>query len=175
MKIGTKTLLFGGHQFLLHPAYVWIAWVKIFNKPPNWKETICIAIHDWGYWGKENIDGKEGETHPEGGAIIASKIFKDPLYYDLCLYHSRFLAFSRNRRPSKLCAADKLGVTLYPTWLWYVLVRLSGELAEYQSNPKYVADKWLKTQDPRGWFRLYKKTVPEWIKSGRIYTHIDQV
>ena len=88
MKTGTKSLLFGVHQFVWHPITVWMAWVWLFRRLPNWKETICIIIHDWGYWGKENMDDEEGEKHPEWAFHFASKHLGKS-YGLLCLYHSR--------------------------------------------------------------------------------------
>lgn len=170
MRIGTKTLLFGGHQFILHPLLVGMAWVKIYHKLPNPKESICIIIHDWGYWGLNNIDGEEGDGHPVWAAEWASfsldRNRNSNRYWELCMFHSRFVAKAYNCKPSKLCSADKLGITLYPTWLWYTLVRLSGELTEYQNNPKYASERELKIGNPREWFRQLKRAVPQWIKSG---------
>ena len=42
-------------------------------------------------------------------------------------YHSRFLAKRHGRRPSRLCAADKLAVALEPWWLYLPRVIASGE------------------------------------------------
>ncbi|MCK5235828.1 MAG: hypothetical protein KAR06_02490, partial [Deltaproteobacteria bacterium] len=60
--VGTKSLLFGVHQFIWHPITVLIAWCKLYGWP-TWPELVCIIVHDWGYWGKPNMDGPEGEKH----------------------------------------------------------------------------------------------------------------
>jgi hypothetical protein len=131
MKVGTKSLLFGVHQFIYHPIAVLIAWIKLYGSWPNPKEIVCIIIHDWGYWGKPNMDGPEGESHPEVGAKIARCLF-GPVYGDMVLLHSRHYARQLQRDPSKLCWADKLGASYYPMWLYLFLAHNSGEQAEYR-------------------------------------------
>jgi hypothetical protein len=130
MRIGTRSLLFGVHQFLWHPITVYIAWLKLYGRP-NWRETICIAIHDWGYWGKPNMDGIEGERHPELAAEIAFRLFGIE-YEHLCLFHSRHYARKCRQEPSQLCWADKLSIIYEPYWWYLFRARLSGELKEYR-------------------------------------------
>lgn len=155
MNVGTKSLLFGVHQFLWHPYTVYRAWVELYKTRPTWRETACIIIHDWGYWGSPNMDGEEGTRHPELGATIAGGFFGTD-YEDLVLLHSRHYVKEANERiryadkafhlledidpatvevqPSKLCWADKLSILYDPKW-WYLLrARLSGEIKEYRQN-----------------------------------------
>lgn len=70
MKIGTKSILFGAHQFAIHPWFVAEAWYRLYGYP--WALWLWIAffVHDIGYWGKPNMDGPEGEEHPWTGAKI---------------------------------------------------------------------------------------------------------
>lgn len=70
MKIGTKSVLFGAHCFLLHPFFVAIAWTKLYGFPFDPRLWIAFFVHDLGYWGKPNMDGPEGEAHVELGAKI---------------------------------------------------------------------------------------------------------
>lgn len=71
MKIGTKSVLYGAHCFLLHPFFVAIAWIKLYGFPFDPRIWIAFFVHDLGYLGKPNMDGPEGETHVElGGAIM---------------------------------------------------------------------------------------------------------
>jgi len=72
MNVGTKSLLWGVHQFAFHPVTVLLAWRELYGTWPNWKEMVCIIIHDWGYWGSPNMDGEEGEMHPIFAADLAS-------------------------------------------------------------------------------------------------------
>jgi len=131
MKVGTKSLLFGVHQFLWHPFTVWIAWVWLYRRPPGFRESICILIHDWGYWGKAHMDDEEGERHPELGAKIAGRLFGEK-YHNLCLFHSRHYARNAGCDPSPLCWADKLSILFEPWWLYLPRAWASGELAEYR-------------------------------------------
>ncbi len=131
MKTGTKSLLFGVHQFILHPVVVYIAWVWLYGRLPNWKETVCIIIHDWGYWGKANMDDECGERHPETAAWIAGWLF-GPKYHDLCLYHSRHYARCAGKVPSLLCWADKCSIQFEPWWIYLPRAWASGELFEYR-------------------------------------------
>lgn len=139
MKVGTKSILFGVHNFIVHPITVYRAWKYLYGKP-TWRELICIIIHDWGYWGKPNMDGAEGERHPEFAAKIAAKLFGQQ-YGDLCLWHSRHYARKVGAEPSKLCWADKLSIVMEPRWLYLLRAKLSGEIKEYRhtsANSGYI-------------------------------------
>lgn len=74
MKVGTKSVLFGVHAFWWHPITVALAWRKVHGRWPGILEWIAIFTHDLGYWGKENMDGKEGLRHPVAGALLAYKL-----------------------------------------------------------------------------------------------------
>lgn len=145
MKVGTKSLLIGVHQFLWHPITVALAWHELYHKCPSWKEFICIFIHDWGYWGCPNMDGEEGEKHPEYAAHLALKYLDHPTdendlenyYFGLCLFHSRHYAKQHdNTVPSKLCWADKLCYKYDPVWFYTLRAKLSGEITEYRALPQ---------------------------------------
>lgn len=131
MKVGTKSLLFGVHQFIWHPVTVTLAWRELYGTWPEWKEFVCIIIHDWGYWGKPNMDGPEGEEHPILGANIASFLFGRE-YYTFCLFHSRHYSRKSGEIPSRLCWADKLAIHYDPWWFYLPRAWLSGELKEYR-------------------------------------------
>lgn len=132
LSTGTKSLLFGVHQFIWHPITVLIAWKKIYQSWPTWRELICIIIHDWGYWGQEHMDDVEGEKHPELAAHIAMHLFEDQWYSWFCLYHSRHYARYFGMEPSPLCWADKLSIIYDPWWLYLPRAWMSGELFEYR-------------------------------------------
>jgi hypothetical protein len=135
LKVGRKSLLFGVHQFIWHPITVLLAWINLYGRP-NWKEFVCIVIHDWGYWWAPNMDGLEGEKHPEFGAKLAGRWFGIK-YFDLCRYHSRHYSRNERREPSPLCWADKLSILYDPWWFYLPRAWLSGELFEYR---KLAAD-----------------------------------
>lgn len=132
MNIGTKSLLFGVHQFLWHPVTVWLAWTRLYGRP-DWRTCICIAIHDLGYWGSPDMDGAKGKGHPMIGALIARKLF-GPKYYWLCLLHSRSMALKLGEKPSRLCWADKFSMIYDPSAFYLLRARLSGEIKEYRRN-----------------------------------------
>jgi hypothetical protein len=135
MNIGTKSLLFGAHQFVIHPIFVLIAWIKLYGFPWDFRIWIAIIIHDWGYWGKPNMDGKEGDTHPLFAAKIMYKLFGWK-WHDFCLYHSRYYAKKDNSIPSKLCMADKFSNYYINGKLYLFLVNLTGEIKEYMDLSK---------------------------------------
>lgn len=132
MKVGTKTLLLGVHQFIWHPFTVLLAWIKLYGLP-TWEEFICIFIHDWGYWGCSNIDGDEGERHPERAASMALFLFGNKAGR-LCLFHSSNYARKQGAEPSILCWADKYSIVYDPWWLYLPRAWLSGELHEYRQR-----------------------------------------
>ena len=136
MKIGTRSLLFGAHQVFIHPWFVAWAWWKLYGFPMDFRLWIAFIIHDWGYWGKPNMDGAEGELHPYWAAKIMSFFDDQPggHWHDFTLYHSRFLAKLHDKIPSRLCAADKLAIGLTPAWLYLPLTWLSRELPEYMEG-----------------------------------------
>ncbi|TXH52715.1 MAG: hypothetical protein E6Q97_14955 [Desulfurellales bacterium] len=152
MSIGTKSVLFGVHQFAIHPWFVALAWWKLYGFPFDPRLWVAFFVHDLGYIGKPNMDGPEGETHPILGARIMGFLFdrgsasdiaalehlgRFPMESDccfwrnFCLYHSRFYAKLNGRPFSRLCVADKLAISLTPDWLYMIQARLTGELDEY--------------------------------------------
>lgn len=137
MKLGTKSLLFGVHQFAWHPWTVARAWRAIYGRWPDWRVAICILVHDWGYWGCAEMDGKEGEQHPRRGAAIASWLFdapEDTKWLNFMLGHSRTMARLQGIEQSKLCGPDKLSIAFDPPAFYLFRARLTGELAEYRAN-----------------------------------------
>ena len=159
MKIGTKSLLFGMHPVLWHPYMVYKAWKHLYGRP-NWKELLCIIIHDWGYWGKPNIDGKEGIMHPKLGALIAGRLLGKE-YYFLCAGHSRSFAEEFGFETSKLCWADKLSFTFEPKRFYLLRAKLSGELKQAKMDH-------LRGESDSEWFdntcEYFKKLVQEQVK-----------
>lgn len=132
MKVGKRSLLFGVHQVFWHPFTVIVAWWSLYGRP-SWRDLVCIIIHDWGYWFTSNMDGMEGERHPEYAAKLAGKWF-GPKYQNLCLYHSRSYSKKAGKQPSRLCWADKLSVKYDPWWFYILRAWVSGELHEYRQE-----------------------------------------
>lgn len=130
MTIGTKSVLFGAHQFAIHPWFVAWGWWCLYGFPFDPRLWVAFFVHDIGYIGKPNMDGAEGETHPATGAAIMAFLFGER-WRNFTYYHSRFLAKRDGKPYSRLCVADKLAITLTPSWLYLPMTRASGELKEY--------------------------------------------
>lgn len=132
VSTGTKSLLFGVHQFLWHPIMVLRAWILLYGLP-NFQEMVCIFVHDWGYAGKKSMDGEDGVLHPELGARIAGRLFGRK-YEALVLGHSRTYCRLHGITVSKLSHADKLSIIYEPRWFYILRARASGELTEYRDE-----------------------------------------
>lgn len=185
MRIGTKSLLFGAHQFALHPIFVAAAWWKLYGAPLDPRLWIAFFVHDLGYFGKPNIDGPEGKTHPEFGAQIMKKLFGNK-WGELCRYHSRSMARDHGREPSLLSHADKLATLLVPCWLYLLQVKATGEIHEYlqhfrerlESNAKHAIGLGVQNiqHPPHGivyasvdhWYwAITRRYTPNWIQEKR--------
>lgn len=138
MNIGTKSILFGVHQFLIHPIFVAIGWTKLYGFPIDPRLWVAFFVHDLGYWGKPNMDGPEGEQHPFLGAIIMEALFGIK-WMSFTLYHSRYLAKKHEANYSRLCCADKLATAYVPTWFYLLQANLSGEVHEYMNHGRTAA------------------------------------
>ena len=162
MKIGTKSVLFGVHQFILHPLFTALAWWKLFGVPYDPRLWVAFFVHDLGYLGKPDMDGDRGELHPILGAKIMSVFGKN--WYGFALYHSRFYARKHGKKISRLCVADKYAIVLVPAWLYVFQANLSGEIHEYMYQAyhgKYV-DQDLRFTNQREWFESVKATMLKW-------------
>ncbi|MFA5183309.1 MAG: hypothetical protein WC405_18500 [Syntrophales bacterium] len=103
------------------------------------------------------MDDEEGERHPELGARMAHWLFDKPRwvlwerdsqwyvrntkYQELCLFHSRHYARNAQKKPSRLCWADKMSIQYERWWTYLPRAWASGELSEYRniaSNTGYI-------------------------------------
>lgn len=169
MRIGTKSILFGAHCFILHPWFVAAAWWRLYGFPFDPRLWVAFWVHDIGYVGKPNMDGPEGETHVELGARIMAFLFGEE-WGDFSRYHSRFYAKRDGRRYSRLCVADKLAIALTPVWLYLPMVRLTGEIHEYmalaqkrtvEGEPKYASMN-LTTNNQEHWYADVQEYLLRW-------------
>lgn len=173
MKIGTKSVLFGAHQFMIHPWLVALAWWKLYGFPWDPRLWAAFFVHDLGYIGKPNMDGPEGETHPVLGASVMHWFDWDKdevTWMHLSLLHSRYYAKSLGLPPSKLCFADKLSFCYTPRWLYLPLATATGEINEYLKNAQ-TADSghWKPTgYDKKRWHAQLREYMRKWV-----YEHID--
>lgn len=177
MNIGTKSILFGAHQFFIHPWFVAWAWWQLYGIPADFRLWIAFFVHDLGYWGKPNMDGPEGETHVEWAADLMGKLFGHK-WRDFCLYHSRFYAKRDGKHFSRLCVADKYSFVLTPKWLYLPLVKATREIHEYMDlakvrtelgEPKYASMN-ISTDTYERWYYDVKEYLRRWAlehKDGR--------
>lgn len=171
MTVGTKSLLFGVHQFFFHPIFVALAWRRIYGAwPARLPVWVAFLVHDWGYWGCPEMDGLKGKRHPLLGARIMERFFGAE-WGRFCKYHSRSLARIDGADPSPLCAPDKLAILFYPRWLYLLLARASGELYEYLRNADSPAGRavGIDASTPQRWFdtvRVYMLGVAESLARG---------
>lgn len=187
VKVGTRSVLFGGHAFWLHPWIVAAAWTRLYGFPWDPRLWLAFFVHDLGYIGKPNMDGEAGEAHPELGAKVLRFFGGWPWYY-FVLFHSRFYvkkyregwggfyvyADIRGKtlsepQPSRLCYADKVALTMTPSWLHILLCRLSGELDEYmdpemhQDGGKYEGERHQIYRKPTVWYDSVKEFIRGWV------------
>lgn len=189
MKVGTKSVLFGAHCFFIHPFFVAAAWWRLYSFPWDPRLWVAFFVHDLGYWGKPNMDGEEGELHPEWGARVMHFLFdrprrhvlhwngseaqsSDTRWYRFVRYHSRFLAKRDGKPFSQLCVADKLAVALEPAWLYLPRVIATGEIREYMElaakkegdAPGKYASMNLAVAERRAWFRSVQEYLRRWVE-----------
>jgi hypothetical protein len=201
MRIGTKSVLFGAHQFLIHPCFVAWAWWKLYGwsvvehwssvrgldpgerspltKPVrtslrDWRLWLAFFVHDLGYLGKPNMDGPEGERHPELGARILFRATGLTPWSHFVLYHSRFYAKQHGAPVSPLCIADKLATPLMPAWLYLPLARATGEIREYMAKSAHMNETGgkyagfnLSLDDERQWHADMCAYMRRWVEEHR--------
>lgn len=156
MNVGTKSLMWGAHQFILHPLILAFCWWKLYGLPLDPRLWIAFIVHDWGYFGKTDMDGEDGVTHPYYGAYLVHKLFGER-WYRFTLYHSRFVhkahaqtafdnMFLCGDFPSKLCIADKLAIVYTPLRM-YCREELLEYIENHYPNFRDTRDDWLSDED----------------------------
>jgi hypothetical protein len=194
MRAGTKSVLFGAHCFFLHPWFVALAWWKLYGFPWDPRLWVAFFIHDLGYVGSPNMDGPEGERHPEWAARVMTWLFDrrtdrivltrrdhvdehgQPRMWDVrwlgrwgrfVLFHSRFYAKQSGEQPSRLCIADKLAICLTPWWLYLPMVRATGEVDEYMALARVTNDGLDHGGSQKRWFLGVQEYVRKWVEEHR--------
>lgn len=148
-------------------------WQRVYTSLLDPRLWLAFLVHDLGYLGKPNMDGPEGETHPELGARIMRRLFGEP-WGEFVLTHSRYYAKQLGREPSALCLADKWVFLLEPAWLYLPRARWSGELEEYLDVAQHRAAstdtmmndeerRGMLTRDPQVWHRSVRAYMTRWI------------
>jgi len=176
MRMGTKSVLYGAHCFVIHPWFVALAWWRLFGFPFDPRLWVAFFVHDLGYVGKPNMDGEEGEAHPYWGACVMGALF-GKFWFEFTLAHSRFLAKRLGLAPSRLCIADKLATILTPRWIYLSMVRATGEIHEYmakssarnETGTKYASMN-LDISSQASWYHDMTTYMQRWVeehKDGR--------
>jgi hypothetical protein len=171
MNVGTKSVLFGAHCFLIHPWFVALAWWKLYGFPWDPRLWVAFFVHDLGYWGRPNMDGEEGERHPIWGAALMLVLFGEE-WSRFTYYHSRFLAKQDGAQFSRLCVADKLAIVLDPWWLYLPRVIATGEIREYMAlaaqkeGAKYSGEM-KDVSSRRAWYRSMQEYLGAWVSEHR--------
>lgn len=164
ISVGTKSVLFGVHQFLWHPITVALAFRKVHRRMPTWWEAVGIVCHDLGYWGCTDMDGSSGLSHPRAGANLAYNFvcwFSDRRAYDVyffCLNHSSNFARLNGQPTSALYLPDKVSILFDPAWFYMLRGWLSGELDEYVMREclRYGV-----TLTEEAWLKNYRSIIQE--------------
>ena len=167
-NIGTRSVLYGAHCFIIHPWFVAWAWWRFYGFPFDPRLWFAFFLHDIGYIGKPNMDGPEGELHPYRGALIMGALFGRKWFY-FTLHHSRFLAKKEYCHFSKLCVADKLAFQLTPRWLYLPMVNWTGEIHEYMKlaeSGKYSSEN-RETSSQIAWHAGVIDYMGKWIEEHR--------
>lgn len=154
MRIGTKSLLFGAHQILIHPFIVAYCWWKLYGFPWHPYLWLCFMIHDLGYAGKKDMDGEDGAWHPLFGALVVETLTGSKKWYHFCLCHSRKMSKQFGLNVSRLCVADKLAVSYTPLWMYN-----RDELAEYMQHDC--------TENKLNWKRLVGLKTREFVEANK--------
>lgn len=177
MKIGTRSVLFGAHQFLLHPLFLAVAWQKLYGFPWDLRLWAAFFVHDLGYLGSGDMDGPEGEKHVELGARIMRTLFGDS-WGEFCGRHSRYYARARGLSVSRLCVADKLAFVLTPNWLYLPMTVATGEIFEYieRSVDRQAGDRSFRQSEltllkpnaaPADWLKAIKSYTSRWVEANQ--------
>ena len=135
MTVGTKSVLFGAHCFLIHGFFVARGWWTLWGFPWDPRLWTAFFVHDLGYLGCGDMDGSQGEEHVHLGAKIMGLLFGDS-WAIFTLRHSRYWAKKHGVGVSKLCYADKLAFAITPGWLYLPMACATGELAEYMEKSR---------------------------------------
>ena len=117
------------------------------------------------------------------GRLVKAAYFKE--WGRFVLFHSRFLAKFFDKKPSRLCIADKLAIALTPWWLYLPMVIATGEIREYVklasdrrpdarsgliATEEAIAntqDFWERWYGYRQWYVDLEKYMREWVEEHR--------
>lgn len=171
MRMGTKSLLFGAHQVLIHPWFVLAAWTKLYSFPWDFRIWLACIVHDWGYWGCRKMDDDEGEWHIALGASIMGWLFDfeplkgGPRWLARCV---NFINARHEKRNWKVRTEDH---PYYVSWYCFCFYHSRFIAKKYglKTSRLCIADKLAITLEP-WWFYL-----PRVILTGEINEYMKLV
>lgn len=146
--MGLKSLLFGAHQFILHPLFVLMAWIRLFGMVWDIRFLLAVLMHDWGYAAAAKMDRQATVHHVSLGGKIIGRLFGD-VWGNFARLHSKRFAQSCELPVSPLCIADKCSMLYYPRVLYFVQTILTGELNSYMMASGFGDQR--KLRGLRGW------------------------
>ena len=173
MTVGTKSVLFGAHCFLIHGFFVARGWWTLWGFPWDPRLWTAFFVHDLGYLGCGDMDGSQGEEHVQLGAKIMGLLFGES-WAVFTLRHSRYWAKKHGVGVSKLCYADKLAFAITPGWLYLPMACATGELAEYMEKSRdrqagvaaftEMERKQLESSVPACWLEGLQSYTKRWVE-----------
>ncbi len=170
MTQGTKSFLFGCHQFLLHPYFILKAWKFWYGKYPNWREIVCIFIHDIGIIGLDYLEKGRKDGHWNKGALLVKRLFGRK-YFNFCAGHTdewHFLGSEllkdKTASRSKLFIPDKISYLFCPLWWLKWCTYLEGFLK--RAGVSHLQWREMVKQNmiesfPKGSHRLFSEIIAE--------------
>ena len=170
MKEGTKSLLFGCHNPIMHGTWVLLTWRIQYKSWPKWWQIICIYLHDIGIWGRQYLsDDNAKKGHWELGAWLSSHIVwhiagkrrRSYLFHRSYKFCAGHCPSESQYQKSKLFMADKRSWVVAPMWWlwWNYWVEWSGNGVGVTPPPlwkKIVAEN-IKKEEPIESHDLYIK------------------
>lgn len=162
MKEGTKSVLFGCHNPVIHGIFVLLTWKLEYKVWPKWWELIGIFLHDIGVWGRQYLSNDTAKVgHWQRGAYWTSKIVSKlggsaRLSYSFVAGHCPEESYYPK---SKLWKADKrvwLVTPIFILW-WNYWVEWSGSGLGVTRPPLWrkLVEENLRKPEPIGNHELY--------------------
>lgn len=159
MKEGTKSLLIGCHQFLIHPIFVIMAWHFKYKKWPAFWQVICIFLHDIGHWGTDYLTNyQEKVDHWQLGAKWGWKLFGPKGFKFIAGHYPEYSHFLE----SELALPDRYSQALYPLWM----IDLFRKIEKFPGLGKETALEWrqmviknIDSRKPKGNHELYMQRL----------------
>jgi len=165
MQIGTRSVLFGAHQFLIHPLFVLWACRRLYGTALHVQVVTAAFCHDLGYWGKDGLDTPDGERHVEFGARLMALLFDSRRIEVGSVVRTRtgeMVVVEHPEQAARLSA--QAGAVVFNTWGQYSLLhsRFYAKRLGLPVSQLCAADK-LSLNEP--WW-LY---LPRVIASGEVW------